>query len=85
MARVNDQATLRGLCFLRKGDRFAHRRLSPSEVIGRAFPEVMLPKRDARVAERLLTTLGGLAAAVPAWELVFKPEPALWSYLDGLV
>jgi hypothetical protein len=84
MARANAAAPLRGLCFLRKADRFAHRRLSPSEVVARAFPEVMLPKRDHRVAERLLATLAALAAAVPAWELAFAPRAALWSYLDGI-
>jgi hypothetical protein len=84
MARANDRAPLRGLCFLAKADRFVHRRLSPSEAVARAFPEVMLPKRDDRVAERLLATLAALAATVPAWELAFAPDPALWSYLDGL-
>ncbi len=84
MARVNDRAPLRGLCFLAKADRFAHRRLSPSEAVARAFPEVMLPKRDDRVAERLLATLAALAGTVPAWELAFAPDPALWSYLDGI-
>ena len=84
MARVNDRAPLRGLCFLAKADRFAHRRLSPSEAVARAFPEVMLPKRDDRVSERLLATLAALAGTVPAWELAFAPDPALWSYLDGI-
>ena len=84
MARVNDRAPLRGLCFLCKSTRFGHRRLTPSQVVSRAFPEVMLPKRDARVTERLLATLTSLAAAVPAWELAFAPEPAIWSYLDGM-
>ena len=84
MARANGRAPVRGLCFLRKADRFAHERLSPADVVARAFPEVMLPKRDRRVTERLLETLAVLAAAVPAWELAFTPDPALWSYLDGL-
>jgi hypothetical protein len=84
MARTNDHAPIRGLCFLRKADRFAHRRLSSSEAVARAFPEVMLPKRDGRVTERLLATLAALAAAVPVWELSFAPEPVLWSYLDGI-
>jgi hypothetical protein len=84
MARSNERAPLRGLCFLRKADRFAHRRLAPSEAVARTFPEVMLPKRDGRVTERLLTTLAALAATVPAWELAFTPNPALWSYLDEL-
>jgi len=84
MARVNERAPLRGLCFLEKADHFAHRRLSPAEAVARAFPEVMLPKRDGRVTERLLMTLAALTAAVPAWELAFAPDPALWGYLDGL-
>jgi hypothetical protein len=84
MARTNERAPVRGLCFLRKADHFARRRLSASEAVARAFPEVMLPKRDDRVTTRLLDTLAGLVATVPTWELAFKPEPALWSYLDGL-
>ena len=84
MARANEQAPLRALCFLRKDDRFAHRRLSPREVVRRAFPEVMLPKRDHRVAEQLLVALATLASQVPAYDLAFSPRPALWDYLDGL-
>jgi len=84
MARLNGRAPIRGLCFLEKADRFAHRRLSPSEAVARAFPEVMLPKRDRRVTGRILETLAAIAKAVPVWELAFKPDPALWSYLDGL-
>jgi hypothetical protein len=84
MARANEQAPLRALCFLRKADRFAHRRLSPGEAVRRAFPEVMLPKRDPRVAEHLLAALTTLASSVPAYELAFAPRAALWDYLDGL-
>lgn len=84
MARSNERAPLRALCFLRKADRFAHRRLSPAEAVGRAFPEVMLPKRDVRVAERLLAALATLASRVPAYDLAFAPRAALWDYLDGL-
>jgi hypothetical protein len=84
MARANEHAPLRALCFLRKADRFAHRPLSPAQAIARVFPEVMLPKRDARVAERLLTVLGTLALRVPAYHLAFAPRAALWDYLDGL-
>lgn len=84
MARANEQAPLRALCFLRKSDRFALRRLSPAEAVGRGFPEVMLPKRDARVAEWLLAALATLAARVPAYDLAFAPRAALWDYLDGL-
>jgi hypothetical protein len=84
MARANEQAPVRALCFLRKADRFGHRCLSPVEAVGRAFPEVMLPKRDARVAERLLAALAALASRVPVYDLAFAPRAALWDYLDGL-
>jgi hypothetical protein len=84
MARANAHAPVRALCFLRKARRFAHRRLSPAEAVARAFPEVMLPKRDGRVVERLLGALTALAAAVPAYDLSFAPRAALWDYLDGL-
>ena len=84
MARVNARAPLRGLCFLRKAERFSHRRLSPAETVARAFPEVMLPKRDPRVAERLLGGLAALAERTPAYDLAFAPRAELWDYLDGL-
>ena len=84
MARANERAPLRALCFLRKADRFAHRRLSPAEAIGRAFPEVMLPKRDVRVATQLLAALAALVSRVPAYDLAFAPRAAIWDYLDGL-
>jgi hypothetical protein len=84
MAQANARAPVRALCFLRKADRFAHRRLTPAEAVARAFPEVMLPKRDGRVAERLLAALAALAAAVPAYDLAFAPRAAVWDYLDGL-
>jgi hypothetical protein len=84
MAQANEQAPLRALCFLRKANRFAHRRLSPAEAVGRAFPEVMLPKRDVRVAELLLAALTSLVSRVPAYDLAFAPRAALWDYLGGL-
>jgi len=84
MAQANEQAPVRALCFLRKADRFVHRRLSPAEAVARAFPEVMLPKRDDRVAEHLLAALTSLASRVPAYDLAFAPRAALWDYLDGL-
>jgi len=84
MARANARAPLRGLCFLRKAERFSHRRLSPAETVVRAFPEVMLPKRDPRVAERLLGALATLAERTPAYDLAFAPRNELWDYLDGL-
>ena len=84
MAEVNERAPVRALCFLGKADRFAHRRLSPAEAVGRAFPEVMLPKRDARVAGELLGALAGLACRVPAYDVHFAPRAAIWDDLDGL-
>jgi hypothetical protein len=84
MARANRRAPLGGLCFLRKPS--ASRigvsrrpRRSP-----RAFPEVMLPKRDPRVAAELLGALAALAERTPAYELAFAPRAELWEYLDGL-
>jgi hypothetical protein len=84
MARANARAPIRGLCFLRKAERFMHRRLSPAEAVARAFPEVMLPKRDPRVAEHLLGALGALANRTPVYELAFAPRAEIWDYLDGL-
>ena len=84
MARANERAPLRALCFLRKADRFTHRRLAPAQAVARAFPEVMLPKRDGRVAEQLLAALTSLASRVPAYELAFAPRRAIWDYLDEM-
>lgn len=84
MARVNAGAPLHALCFLKQAAEFAHRRLTAAEAVARAFPEVMLPKRDRRVAERLLASLVALAETTPIYELAFAPSPALWDYLDEL-
>jgi hypothetical protein len=84
MARVNAGAPLHALCFLKQAEGFGHRRLAPSEAVARAFPEVMLPKRDQRVAEQLLASLVALAEATPVYELAFAPRAALWDYLDEL-
>jgi hypothetical protein len=84
MATANERAPVRGLCFLGKAEGFVHRRLSPTEAVGRAFPEVLLPKRDARVAGALLGALTALACRVPAYDLRFAPRAAIWDDLDGL-
>ena len=84
MAQVDAAAPARALCFLRKADHFAHRRLTAREAVERAFPQVFLPKRDPEVADRVLGVLAALAARVPCYELSFAPRPEIWRYLDGI-
>ena len=84
MATVNRRAPIRGLCFLRKSDRFDHRRLTMREVIERAYPQVFIPKRDPVVASGVLEGVMRLAHAVPCFELSFARRPQLWEYLHDL-
>jgi hypothetical protein len=84
MATLNRRAPVAGLCFLTKGDRFAHRRLDAREVVERAFHQVFVPKRDPRIAARVLERLADVAARVPCFELTFARRPELWEYLGAL-
>lgn len=84
MAEARAQAPLRGMCFLHKAKHFAHRRLTASQAVGRAFSQVFLPKRDHRVVAGILETLSDFAGRVPCYDLFFPPQPELWEYLDGI-
>ena len=84
MGMLNRRAPIRGLCFLRKADHFAHRRLGVRETIERAFPQVFLPKADPVVAAAVLERVIDVARNVPCFELSFARSPQLWEYLDAL-
>jgi hypothetical protein len=84
MASVQAQAPLKGMFFLRKAKRFAHQRLTASQAVERAFPQVFLPKRDHTVVAGILKTLADFAERVPCYDLFFQPHPDLWEYLDEI-
>lgn len=83
-AARNVAAPLAAIFFVEHADRFAHRRMSPTEAVARAIPEVFLPKHDPRTVERLLAALDMLTARVPCYALGFAPRAELWEYVDAL-
>ncbi|HSB67779.1 MAG TPA: hypothetical protein VLT62_00400 [Candidatus Methylomirabilis sp.] len=84
MATENTQARAHGMLFLHKARQFAHRQLTASEAVGRAFSQVFLPKHDPAVVAGILETLAEFAERVPCYDLFFRPDPTLWEYLDGI-
>jgi hypothetical protein len=84
MAEVQAQAPLRGMFFLRKADRFTHRRLTASRAAARAFSQLFLPREDHAVVTGMLDVLADFAARVPCYDLCFRAHPDLWEYLDGI-
>lgn len=64
----NDSAPLGGLCFLKRGEQNAIRRMSAEEAVDRIFAQLLKPQSAAGVAETLrLADL--LIRHVPIWEL----------------
>ena len=84
MGEVQARAALKGMCFLHKAKQFAHRQLTASQAVGRAFSQVFLPKRDHAVVASILETLADFAGRVPCYDLFFRAHPDLWEYLDGI-
>ena len=84
MATKNTRAGAQGVFFLHKARQFAHRQLTASEAVERAFSQVFLPKKDPAVVAGILEALAAFAGRVPCYDLFFRPDPALWEYLDGI-
>jgi hypothetical protein len=74
---------LAALCFLRQGAEHRLERLAPRQVLERLLPVASVPWFDADALAPALDFLGGLAAAVPAWELCFRRESSLAAFLEA--
>lgn len=62
--------------FLRQGPEDRLVPLGPAEALSRLIPLASVPWYDAGLLTALLSLLGDLAAAVPAFEFQFQPGPA---------
>jgi hypothetical protein len=78
---VNASHPLGGLCFLRQGREHRLEPLTPREAMERLLPVSSVPWFDRDALGPVLALLGSVAAAVPAWELVFANDPTLPAYL----
>ncbi len=56
-------------------------RLGSGEAFSRLRREVLWPTFDERALRRAFATLFELLAAVPIWELAFRPRPAVWDVI----
>lgn len=71
----HERARLSALVLLRHADARALRPLEPDDALARIVPAVSIPWYSPPLAERALQTLAELVAAVPVWELAFRPLP----------
>lgn len=65
---------LAALFFLSHGARTRVRRLGVADAASRLFARTFPPPWDARLVAKTLDACGRAAAAVPAWELSFRPD-----------
>lgn len=73
---VNASAPLEALLFLRQGARNRITELPPGDALHRLLPVASIPWFDADVVSTSLGICDEIIAAVPAFELQFRPEPA---------
>ncbi len=74
-------APLAALYFLRKGEANAMAPIEPARAAARALRNVLFFADDSRLGERLFATICDFAARVPAYELTFRPEAAVWDLI----
>ncbi len=74
-------APLAALYFLRKGEANAMAPIEPARAAAGALRNVLFFADDRKLGERLFTTICDFAARVPAYELTFRPEAAVWDLI----
>ena len=75
-------ARLAGLYFLRHGRVHRRRRLAPAEALARLRRQIVWPTFDEEALRRAFEAFPALAAAVPVWELAFRPGAEVWDVID---
>ena len=78
---VNQGARMDALFFIRKGEEFLRRPLSPAEVVEQAFPQLICLERTPQGVEAALDLLTTLSHEMPCYDLSFRPTMELWSHL----
>lgn len=78
---VNRGARMDSLFFIRKGNEFSRRPLSPAEVTSRAFPQLICLERNLEGVEAAFHALEAFSHRIPCYDLSFRPTLELWSHL----
>ena len=71
---INMQATLAGICFLKRGEQNVIRRLSPREALPLVISQTLRKFENAEQLSLMLSCVDGLVRDVPIYELYSRPE-----------
>jgi len=82
---ANIGAPLEAIFFIYKATHFSYQRLTPTEALKTALPNIMLNIQSNQWTNKLLDSLLLLTKQIPCYNLYFKPETKLWSYIDGFI
>jgi hypothetical protein len=74
-------APLGALYFLRQGEDNRMAPVEPARAAARALRNVLFFANDTKLGERLFGTVCDFVARVPAYELTFRPEAAVWDLI----
>ena len=72
----NASAPVAGICFMKKADRNAIRRLTPKEAMARVMAQTIYKFSTVQEMDQMLGKLDLLLREVPVFELENRPEPA---------
>jgi len=70
----NRRAPLRGIFFIRHGQKNTINQITQTEALERLMPVVSVPWYDAEVVPGALSLCGDLLSAIPAYDLQFRPD-----------
>ena len=79
---VNQGASMDTLYFIRQGKEFSRHPLLPSEVVKRAFPQLICLERNTEGVEAAFEALTQFSHRIPCYDLSFRPTLELWSHLS---
>ena len=78
---VNQGARMDSLYFIRKGEDFSRRPLSPAEVVKQTFPQLICLERTPEGVDAAFHLLTTFSHEMPCYDLSFRPTMELWSHL----
>lgn len=82
---LNASAPLSALLFLHHGESDRAEPLSPRDALEQMLPVMSVPWYDRGMVERITSFCAGLLDSVPAYDLHFRPTPAVVGLVDRLV
>ena len=80
----NHRARTKAIFFIHKKDHFSHRKLSHKEAIKQIFPNIIFLGKEHPEIEDLFDILAEATKSIPCYDLYFRPDSSLWSYIRGI-